>query len=150
MFSIGILGFIVWSCLGLFYIKNCKKTFNVCWNPLKTSTFFIHSARSLLTSDSLFYKVSEGIGVGHNKSNNQVFYMQSAGKHTSSMTTLKESFNFNTFYLHHKFIEPNWLQWFIGDLQVEEDGGLYTRTSGRLSFVITQYEQAILLHIQET
>jgi hypothetical protein len=144
MFSIGILGFIVWSCLGLFYIQICKETFNVCWDPLKTGTLFINCAVSFLYSD--FYNLSEG--VGHNKSNNRVLYLQSAGKHTSSKTILKESFNFNTFYLHHKFIDPKWLQWFIGF--VEGDGGLYTRIRGRMSFIITQYEKAILLHIKET
>jgi len=142
MFSIGILGFIVWSCLGLFYIKICKETFNVCWDPLKTGTLFMNCAL-IYTDYYTFYE-----GVGHNNSNNRVLYLQSAGKHTSSKTILKESFNFNTFYLHHRFIDPKWLQWFIGF--VEGDGGLYTRVNGRMSFIITQYELAILLHIKET
>lgn len=73
--------------------------------------------------------------------------MTSAGIIATSTTTLKASFNFTNFYKRHKFIDPHWLQWFIGF--AEGDGGLYTRDNGRLTFVITQYEQAILLHIRE-
>jgi hypothetical protein len=56
------------------------------------------------------------------------------------------SFNFTEFYKAHKYIEPNWLEWFIGF--TEGDGGIYTYND-RLSFVITQDESAILNHIKD-
>jgi hypothetical protein len=51
---------------------------------------------------------------------------------------------FTLFYQKHKYIDQNWLEWFIGFVE----GGLYTRASGRLSFVITQQEENILQHIK--
>jgi len=64
----------------------------------------------------------------------------------ASETLRGASFNFTEFYKLHKYIEPNWLEWFIGF--VEGDGGIYTYND-RLSFVITQDESAILNHIKD-
>jgi LAGLIDADG endonuclease len=64
----------------------------------------------------------------------------------ASETLRGASFNFTEFYKAHKYIEANWLEWFIGF--VEGDGGIYTH-NGRLSFVITQDESAILYHIKD-
>ena len=64
----------------------------------------------------------------------------------ASETLRGASFNFTEFYKAHKYIEPNWLEWFIGF--VEGDGGIYTYND-RLSFVITQDEFAILNHIKD-
>ena len=38
MFSIGILGFIVWSCRGPVYRNIDNKNFNICWDTYKSST----------------------------------------------------------------------------------------------------------------
>lgn len=64
----------------------------------------------------------------------------------ASETLRGASFNFTEFYKAHKYIEPNWLEWFIGF--VEGDGGIYTYND-RLFFVITQDESAILYHIKD-
>lgn len=120
MFSIGILGFIVWSYSGPLHSDMEINHFHVCWNSNSTSTIISYNLVSTLTS---------------------------AGIMLSSTTALKASFDFTKFYQHHKFIDPTWLQWFIGF--AEGDGGWYTRANGRMTFVLTQYEQAILLHIRD-
>lgn len=122
MFSIGILGFIVWSHVGSY--SNTEYDFNVCWENHMAITLSSQNIVSLEKN-----KIS--------RINKKSF---------SLTTTLKGSFNFNNFYLVHKYIDTNWLEWFIGF--VEGDGGLYTRSNGRLYLVVTQQEQKILRHIQ--
>lgn len=118
MFSIGILGFIVWSLMGSLYFISIKN-FNICWDLIKANTVYSQNIDLLIWSAGI----------------------------VSSKTTLEKSFNFSRFYGAYRFIEPHWLQWFIGF--TEGDGGLYTRSNGRLTFVITQDEEAILIHIKE-
>jgi hypothetical protein len=50
------------------------------------------------------------------------------------------------FWKHHKYIDPDWLQWFIG---FTEGDGAILESKGRLSFVITQKDVRVLYHIQE-
>lgn len=77
-----------------------------------------------------------------------------AGLKSSSETTRETSFNCTLFYKN--FLEgsrpsretpnENWLVWFIGFS--EGDGAILT-SNGRVKFVLTQKESAILYHIQE-
>jgi hypothetical protein len=66
---------------------------------------------------------------------------------TASETLRGASFNFNAFYKQHYYIDPNWLQWFIGF--AEGDGAFLKDKNGRISFVITQNESKILFHIKD-
>jgi hypothetical protein len=128
MFSIGILGFLVWS--HMVALLHCEvKVINlaVCWNSLVlTSTF---------------------------NSKNLVSYTQSAGNlytkglKSSSETTCETSRNLETFNIHsNKLISNEWLTWFIGF--AEGDGAILT-TKGQARFVLTQKEGTILHHVQE-
>lgn len=126
MFSIGILGFIVWSqVVALPYCEVGVTNLAICWN---SSTL-----------------------VGTFYSKNSTSYTQSAGNRnlsSSSETTRGKSFNFDLFNLERKTlgvkpIDPNWLTWFIGF--TEGDGAILSN----LRFVLTQKEGSILYKIQE-
>ena len=130
MFSIGILGFLVWSQLvALPQYEMGVINLAVCWNSLVlTSTF---------------------------NSKNLVSYTQSAGNpytslgglKSSSETICKISRKFETFNKHsNKLISNEWLTWFIGFS--EGDGAILT-TKRKARFVLTQKEGTILYHIQE-
>jgi LAGLIDADG endonuclease len=138
MFSIGILGFIVWSHkVALPHCEMGVINFAICiqhWNSLVlTSTF---------------------------NSKNLVSYTQSAGNlytkglRSSSETIRETSQNFAKFNKHNKKpISNEWLTWFTGFS--EGDGAILTnKGSGVLCstsprFVLTQKEGAILHHVQE-
>jgi hypothetical protein len=69
-------------------------------------------------------------------SKNLTSYTQSAGNQKeaqtlvgSSETTCKDSFDFPSFWKHHKYIDPCWLQWFIG---FTEGDGAILESKGRL------------------
>jgi len=128
MFSIGILGFLVWSYLvGLFHCEMEGINIAKCWNSLVlTSTF---------------------------NSKNLVNYTQSAENlYTNSLRNFSETMRdtsqkFETFNkLNKKIISNEWLTWFIGFS--EGDGAILT-TKGKARFVLTQKEDTILHHIQE-
>ena len=53
--------------------------------------------------------------------------------------------NFQKFYSEHKYISPEWLDWFIGFL--EGDGGLHVH-KGRIYVTITQKERQVLDEIK--
>ncbi len=129
MFSIGILGFIVWSWLGLFCCEAGVINHAMCWNGLMLlGTFY---------------------------SKNLISYTQSAGNrfYTSSSETTRVTscFNFDAFRaLYSKLgftnsISNDWLTWFIGF--AEGDGAILSY-NGRPTFVLTQKEGAILYAIQ--
>jgi hypothetical protein len=134
MFSIGILGFLVWSqiMVALSYCKIRVRNFAVC-----------RDSSTLLCT---FY------------SKNLSNYTQSAGNpkfnNASSSETKREAsskYNFSAFrnlYLGLGFtsnISDTWLLWFIGF--VEGDGALLSY-KGRPRFVLTQKEGFILEHIK--
>ena len=52
--------------------------------------------------------------------------------------------NFDDFYSAHKYVDPNWLTWFIGFS--EGNGGLHTYNNN-LIFGLTQKEEPILQEI---
>lgn len=62
-----------------------------------------------------------------------------------SKFSTKSSSGFDDFYSVHKFIDPNWLTWFIGFS--EGDGGLHTYNKSCL-FGLTQKEESILQEIK--
>ena len=53
--------------------------------------------------------------------------------------------DFDSFYSRHKYIDPNWLAWFIGF--TEGDGGLHVYNNQCL-FAITQSEETVLQEIK--
>lgn len=133
MFSIGILGFIVWSqTVALLYCEVEVINLAICWN---SSTLVNSCNRKNFTS-----------------------YTQSAGNlnnKSSSETTREKSFNFDLFNYERKRlrlepIDSNWLAWFIGF--TEGDGAILVNnlnfTSPVLRFVLTQKEGIILYEIQ--
>ena len=145
MFSIGILGFLVWSyfyqfnlteLIGMVALLYCEvKVINiaVCWN----------SSTLVSTFDS----------------KNLISYTQSAGNRLSSLAITSSSettcdtsfFNFSSFRLiltkfsYNQPITDQWLIWFIGF--VEGDGAILYH-GDRPRFVLTQKEGIILKHIQ--
>lgn len=130
MFSIGILGFLVWS--QMVALPHCEVgviNLAVCWNSLVlTSTF---NSKNLVS-----YTQSAGNP-----------YTSLAGLKSSSETICETSRKFETFNKHSKILISNeWLTWFIGFS--EGDGAILT-TKGKARFVLTQKEGAILHHIQE-
>ena len=67
----------------------------------------------------------------------------------NSKFSTKSLSNFDDFYSVHKYIDPDWLTWFIGFS--EGDGGLHVFNNNKSClFGITQKEEDILLEIQST
>jgi hypothetical protein len=130
MFSIGILGFLVWSQLvALPQHEMGVINLAVCWNSLVlTSTF---NSKNLVS-----YTQSAGNP-----------YTSKAGLKSPSETICKISRKFEIFNKNsNKLISNEWLTWFIGFS--EGDGAILT-TKNKARFVLTQKENAILYHIQE-
>ncbi len=71
----------------------------------------------------------------------RLFYFKPNRYHS---TKSHESLNFDSFYSVHKYIDPNWLAWFIGFTL--GDGGLHMNKNSFL-FGITQSEESILQEI---
>lgn len=138
MFSIGILGFLVWSCLvGLPSCEIRVINIAICWNSLvPISTFY---------SKNL-------IGYTQSAGNLYTFSLKSPSETTRDTLNLdseraKDEFNFDLFNKYNKTIISNdWLTWFIGFS--EGDGAIIT-TKNKARFVLTQKEGEILHHIQE-
>ena len=144
MFSIGILGFLVWSLIfpllqreelvALSYREEGVINLAVCWNSLTLLGTF--SCKNLSS------------------------YTQSAGNrpfsiNTSSSETICEisSQNFNKFHkLYSELgfsnsISEYWLSWFVG---FAEGDGAILNYNGRPRFVLTQKEESILNHVNNT
>ena len=130
MFSIGILGFIVWSLVAPIYVF-INKNLSICWNYL------------LLMSTQVRYNLMSMIQSAENNRLNKSF----------SMTTRQSSFDFTSFHLIYKSINQTqdkisdeFLQWFIG---FSEGDGALLCTGTRPQFVLTQKESAVLFMIQQ-
>ena len=144
MFSIGILGFLVWSLIfpllqreelvALSYREEGVINLAVCWNSLTLLGTF--SCKNLSS------------------------YTQSAGnRHFISNTSSSETIceiscqNFNTFNKIYRelgfttYISDHWLSWFVG---FTEGDGAILNYNGRPRFVLTQKEESILNHIKNT
>jgi hypothetical protein len=132
MFSIGILGFIVWSYLmGFLYCEVWVINFAICWNGLVLlNTFYSKNFNS--------YTLSAGNG----------WLSQNIVYTSPSETTREKSFNFESFLQAkgNSNITTDWLIWFIGF--AEGDGAIYTNfKTNRPRFILTQKEGAILYTI---
>jgi hypothetical protein len=136
MFSIGILGFIVWSHQVGPLISNYKlKIFTICWD--------------LITLISTIFTLSFLLKLVEFKSNKLGVLLKSAGipkkrtiflRHFSLNNTpeiiCENPFNLKEFYDKHKYVDPLLLGWFIGF--TEGDGSFILGKSGRITFVITK------------
>lgn len=149
MFSIGILGFLVWSQWLAFLIGDYEViNFAICWESLVSiSTFnsenligYAQSAGNL----SLVYSTLL-------LANSSKISEHKADK-SPSETTRETSFNYDEYRkISGKTvldIPDAWLTWFIGFS--EGDGCFFTGKDKRLSFVLTQKETEILHHINKT
>lgn len=151
MFSIGILGFLVWSFFSQLWLllEYLVLYYMVALPYCEVGVINLAIGWNSLTLFGTFY------------SKNLNSYTQSAGNHnsysvSSSETTRgtslpKGTHNFSAFRKFYEQlgitnnISETWLSWFVGF--AEGDGALVTY-SGRPKFVLTQKEGAILEHIK--
>ena len=120
MISIGVLGFIVWSYLMALPYSNM-------W----------------VTNFAICYNIPTLIGTLNSK--NLINYNKVAGKNHRNLTVLdtvcsSETIRKNTYNTH-------WIKWFIG---FTEGYGALLAYNNTPRFVLTQKDEAILLHIQST
>lgn len=135
MFSIGILGFIVWSWfVGSPYSDIGENNLAVCWNSLTL-------AGTLYSKNPASYAQSAG---NVNPLNRSLASISSRAPET----TREKSFNYDAFTRAggSKNIPHYWLTWFIGF--AEGDGAILTH-GNRPRFVLTQKEGTILYAIQK-
>ena len=140
MMSIGILGFIVWSCVMASPYSDIRNLINlaICWNSLVLINTL--KGKSLIS----YTQSADNMYLNTLKDN----------KHSVSETTRETSFKFtsfrvyyNTLFKNSEHLSDDWLTWFIGF--VEGDGAIQTYGEGkRVRFVLTQKESAILYNIQ--
>ena len=138
--SIGILGFIVWSCVMASPYSNIRNLINlaVCWNSLVLINTL--NGKSLIS----YTQSADNMSLNSLKDS----------KHSVSETTRETSFRFsafrayfNTLFKNSDHLSDDWLTWFIGF--AEGDGAIQTFEKGkRVRFVLTQKESAILYNIQ--
>jgi len=140
MMSIGILGFIVWSCVMASPYSDIRNLINfaICWNSLV-----------------LIYTLKGKSWISYTQSaDNMSLNSLEDNKHSVSETTRETSFKlsafrtyFNTLFKNSNHLSDDWLTWFIGF--AEGDGAIQTYAEGkRVRFVLTQKESAILYNIQ--
>jgi hypothetical protein len=137
MFSIGILGFLVWSqfsihMTALFHCEVEVINFAICWNDYTLlGTFYGKNLSS--------YIQSAGNRDYYSTSSSETARKTSYQHNSTSFKTLRNGIGYPS------TIENSWLSWFIGF--TEGDGAILT-SKGRLRFVLTQKEGTILFHIQ--
>lgn len=140
MFSIGILGFIVWSYDVASLYSDLE---NLIYFTIRLNSFIIIIWMETCRIIS-FSQFADYVFLFYNYVN----------KHCVSKTMCKTSFNLFAFrsYYENLFnrsdhLSDNWLTWFIGFS--EGDGSLITFDEGkRVHFVLTQKDSAILYEIQ--
>ena len=140
MMSIGILGFIFWSCVMASPYSDIRNLINlaICWNSLVLI--------NTLKGKSLISYTQSADNMSLN------FFKDS--KRSVSETTRETSFKFsafrayfNTLFKNSDYLSDDWLTWFIGF--AEGDGAIQTFDKGkRVRFVLTQKESATLYNIQ--
>lgn len=142
MMSIGVLGFVVWSCILMASpYSDIRNTINfaICWNSLVLIS-------TLYGKNLISYTQS---------ADNLSLYSLKDNKQGVSETTRETSFfafraYYNTLFKnrnHPAYPTDRWLTWFIGF--AEGDGAIQTYGEGkRMRFVLTQKESDILHKIQ--
>ena len=140
MFSIGTLGFIVWSqMVALLYCEVKVINLAICFN-----------SSTLVDTKILALTVFRPLQHNTKISNNSTSFTQLAGNRYlsgTSETTRKKSFNFEVFNNFRKLsglkpLDYNWLTWFIGF--TEGDGAILSNNLSKLNktkslrFVLTQ------------
>lgn len=155
MFSIGILGFIVWSFFALFLeaIFDSLLLIKGCWLN-KNMMVALPYCEVGVTNFAICWNSLTLVGTFYSK--NLTSYTQSAGNQytknyfsltSTSETTRETPFDFTLFQnLSKTNASPDWLAWFVGFS--EGDGAILT-SQGSPSFVLTQKEPEILYHVQE-
>lgn len=138
--SIGVLGFVVWSCVLASPYSDIRTFiyFAVCLNGLVL--FNTLNGKNLISYTQLAGNLS--------------LYSLKSNTLSTSETTRETSFNYSAFRLYYNtlfnsdapHLSNDWLTWFIGF--VEGDGAIQTYGKGtRVRFVLTQKESGILYHI---
>ena len=140
MMSIGILGFIVWSCVMASPYSDIRNLINfaICWDSLVLINTL--NGKSLIS----YTQSADNMSLNSLKDS----------KHSVSETTRETSFKFSAFrsyfstlFKNSDHLSDNWLTWFIGF--AEGDGAIQTFEKGkRVRFVLTQKESVILYNIQ--
>lgn len=141
MMSIGILGFIVWSCVMASPYSDIGILINfaICWNSLVLINTL--KGKSLIS----YTQSADNVSLNSLKDS----------KHSVSETIRERSFKlsafrtyYNTLFNNSDHLSDDWLTWFIGF--AEGDGAIQTYAEGkRTRFVLTQKESAILYDIQD-
>ena len=151
MFSIGILGFLVWS----FFFSSSTLSL---WQDAYEETVALSCREVGVINLAICWNSLTLFGTFSCK--NPSSYTQSAGNrhftiNTSSSETICEIScqKFNTFFkLYSELgftssISENWLSWFVG---FAEGDGAIVNYKGRPRFVLTQKEESILNHVKNT
>jgi hypothetical protein len=142
--SIGILGFIVWSCISMASpYSDIGNTINfaICWNSLVLISTL--NGKNLIS----YTQSADNLSLYSAPATND-------NKQSVSETTRETSLKFSAFHAYYNILfkdksdlSNEWLTWFIGF--AEGDGAIQTYDEGkRTRFVLTQKESDILHKIQ--
>ena len=140
MMSIGILGFIVWSCVMASPYSDIGTLIHlaICWNSLVLINTL--NGKSLIN----YTQSADNLSLNSLKDSKQ--NVLETTRETSFRFSLFYT-QFNTLFKTKQDISNDWLTWFIGF--AEGDGAIQTYGEGkRVRFVLTQKESAILHKIK--
>lgn len=157
MMSIGILGFIVWSQMVAFLIREVKViNFTVGWDGylfLFLSTIFSISYYINYTKLGNLLNTFYSLNFNRNAQSAGNLYIYNKEYKEGSSETICENaydlFKLNfAYYFNEEFKQNNdWLSWFIG---FSEGDGAILEHKGKSSFVLTQKDDKVLNEIYET
>jgi len=157
MFSIGILGFLVWSQFMMMAFSFCEEwviNFTISWKDYKLlNTFYSTNVNNNIQSagNSIYLFILITLALTIKNFKNLLIINSLYIKRGSSETIRGNSFEiFRKSYLHFyktSFKEnDNWLFWFIGF--IEGDGAILDY-NGKCQFVLTQKDSKVLFEIQK-
>ena len=124
MLSIGILGFIVWSLIvGTVMLQNFTQT--QC-HMLERFVIYLYAIHLMLIKQAPIHPKGEWgrispRGLVHGGKHSTIFrkrilFAIPNQQEYPSETSCTGTFNFSSFYENSQFIDPNWLEWFIGKI----------------------------------